>query len=265
MSLHKYAYSDGDPVNMRDPSGESPIATLSISVATLSVLVNVGFTVFSGLRHGQSAASIALNVGQNLLVFGIIAGSSLLSGLVATLATVVLAGLAIYGAIQFILAWPQMDTVDVTIAFVLFLTYGSFGIAIRPAVGLPSVFELQRLPYSAMRSARVDMRNAPIRRSTKTNTNGYPVDYQFFWQEMFSRYPHWFSPKNRAAVDVPRSRIRAPEVDSTWVRYNPGHRAFMNDKLVHHHVNQGPMATPMPESVHQAYFRTIHTNAGGRR
>lgn len=55
----------------------------------------------------------------------------------------------------------------------------------------------------------------------------------------------------------------APRVNTHWVKYNPTHKAYMNDKLIHHHYNQGHIAYAMPDKVHKKWNSILHTLRGG--
>ncbi|MGV3346956.1 hypothetical protein [Bordetella sp. LUAb4] len=42
----------------------------------------------------------------------------------------------------------------------------------------------------------------------------------------------------------------APVVDEVWVRYFPEHKDYLGSGLVHHHLDYGPMAIPLPKDLH---------------
>jgi hypothetical protein len=62
------------------------------------------------------------------------------------------------------------------------------------------------------------------------------------------------SPANRAAIAAGRS----PVVDATWVAHNPTHQSFVGSRLIHHHIDQGAIATGLPEPVHRAWHGILH-------
>lgn len=69
-----------------------------------------------------------------------------------------------------------------------------------------------------------------------------------------------FSSENIAEIRANRS----PKIDDQWITYNSTHAEYKHGKLVHHHVDQGNMATGIPEKAHQKYFKDLHANRGGR-
>ncbi len=38
------------------------------------------------------------------------------------------------------------------------------------------------------------------------------------------------------------------------------HQSFLGDKLIHHHIDQGGIATGLPQSVHWAWNFILHPN-----
>jgi HNH/Endo VII superfamily nuclease toxin with a HHH motif len=70
--------------------------------------------------------------------------------------------------------------------------------------------------------------------------------------------PEYFDAANAAKIRAGRS----PLVNDTWVKTFPEHQGFLGDKLVHHHIDQGPIATPIPETIHQQCYKALHPNQG---
>ena len=50
----------------------------------------------------------------------------------------------------------------------------------------------------------------------------------------------------------------SPKIDSTWVEHFPEHANFVKQVLIHHHVNQGPYAIPVPASTHVGFGGIWH-------
>jgi hypothetical protein len=71
---------------------------------------------------------------------------------------------------------------------------------------------------------------------------------------MLKRQPWLFSEANKVAIRAGRS----PIVDDTWIQHNPTHQSFKGNKLVHHHIDQGPMASGLPEKIHQSWHAELH-------
>jgi RHS repeat-associated protein len=103
---------------------------------------------------------------------------------------------------------------------------------------------------------RVDMSGAP----GKTNAAGHPRNGPWFWRKMLKEHPEMFSDENVASI----KRGRSPIADGKWVEHNPAHANYKGGKLIHHHINQGKMATGIPEAAHKKYFSELHANRGGR-
>jgi RHS repeat-associated protein len=104
----------------------------------------------------------------------------------------------------------------------------------------------------------IDMTKAP---GSNVNSAGFVRNSRWFWRQMLQKDPEMFSPSNVEEIKAGR----APVVDEQWVKYNPSQGAFIDETLVHHHYEQGNMATPLPESVHKGWFKALHeANPGGR-
>jgi RHS repeat-associated protein len=68
-----------------------------------------------------------------------------------------------------------------------------------------------------------------------------------FWTQWCETYGHTLSDANKALI---LDEGLAPVVDGTWTRYFPEHEPFFDRILIHHHLDYGPLAVPMPEPVH---------------
>lgn len=100
----------------------------------------------------------------------------------------------------------------------------------------------------------VDMRLAP--EGSGLNAAGFPRNGPWFWRQLVKTNPEYFDAANLARVRGGRS----PLVNQTWVDEFPSHQGFSGDRLVHHHIDQGAIATPIPETVHQAWYKALHPN-----
>ena len=67
LMLHKYLYSNADPVNRADPSGR--FSSYISLIVTAAIVTNIVATVYNGIRHQKSALGILTDVGINLGVF----------------------------------------------------------------------------------------------------------------------------------------------------------------------------------------------------
>lgn len=104
----------------------------------------------------------------------------------------------------------------------------------------------------------INMDNAPP--GSKVNAAGHPRNNAWFWRQMLKKYPEMFGPENRDRIETGDS----PIVDKIWIKAVPIHKPFEQDKLIHHHINQGAVASGLPESAHSVWHGLIHKNSGGK-
>ncbi len=114
------------------------------------------------------------------------------------------------------------------------------------------------VPESYMNSRLlVNMEPARNLVGSTLNAGGEVRNASYFWQQLIGREPQMFSRGNLYRV---QELGLSPRVDATWVKYNPTHQRFMNDVLAHHHIDQGPIAVPLPQTVHQQWTSVLHGN-----
>lgn len=89
------------------------------------------------------------------------------------------------------------------------------------------------------------------------NASGEVRNAPYFWQQLIEREPQMFSKGNLYRI---QELGLSPRVDATWVEYNPTHQSFMNDVLTHHHIDRGPIAVPLPQTVHEQWTSVLHGN-----
>lgn len=106
---------------------------------------------------------------------------------------------------------------------------------------------------------RINMDNAPA--GSKVNAAGYARNGPWFWRQMLDQHPEMFSDENKVKI---RRGTPAPTIDDQWIKYNSTHAEYKDGKLVHHHIDQGNMATGIPERAHLKYNKDLHPNRGGR-
>jgi hypothetical protein len=100
----------------------------------------------------------------------------------------------------------------------------------------------------------VDM--TPAKPSSGRTVKGAPRNAEYFWKEVYSKRIEQFSVDNISAVR--EKRWKDIKVDEQWVKYNPTHKSFMYNQLVHHHDAQGHIAYAIPAKVHQMYSKLLH-------
>jgi hypothetical protein len=67
-----------------------------------------------------------------------------------------------------------------------------------------------------------------------------------FWRAWSNTYGHTLSEANQAAI----GEGLAPTVDETWLQTFPEQEDYLGQTLVHHHLDRGPLAIPLPAQVH---------------
>lgn len=80
---------------------------------------------------------------------------------------------------------------------------------------------------------------------TKT-LNGGTRNARQFWSQWSDAFPETLSDANVARVRMGQS----PVVDDTWIREFPEHADYSGETLIHHHLDYGADAIPLPGSVH---------------
>ncbi|MHA6194717.1 LysM peptidoglycan-binding domain-containing protein [Pseudomonas wadenswilerensis] len=68
-----------------------------------------------------------------------------------------------------------------------------------------------------------------------------------FWRTWASKYPETLSESNQLGVLKKRA---SPVVDDAWIQSFPEHKDFMGEILVHHHLDYGSIAIPLPGPLH---------------
>ena len=82
--------------------------------------------------------------------------------------------------------------------------------------------------------------------SGESTMNGGLRNAKQFWRAWATRYQSTLSDNNLAAI----ARGRSPVVDEHWIKSFPEAAPYSGETLIHHHLDYGPTAYPLPESVH---------------
>ncbi len=258
QSIHKYAYVHGDPINGLDPSGLVNLTSVLSAVAIISIVSNIALTVIQGKLHDAKISTIAWRVTQNLAFFGAIAGAILLTGWVATVAAVTVAVAGLIGLVNFVVSWPKMSTQDRIIGVLTMATYFAFAGAVhglKPVNAPPTIPDVSPMPEGYfVKASAVDMRGAPA--TSPRTALGFPRNAKWYWKEVLSKHPEFFDATNTTRING--SPSRSPIVNQKWIDYHPQHASFRGQKLIHHHVSQGPIAVAVPESIHRAWTKVLH-------
>lgn len=105
---------------------------------------------------------------------------------------------------------------------------------------------------------KINMDNAPA--GSRVNSAGHARNGPWFWRQMLEKYPQMFSKDNIRNI---REGV-SPKVDDIWIKYNSSHSEYMHGKLIHPHIDQGNVATGIPEAAHVKYNKELHPNRGTR-
>ena len=84
--------------------------------------------------------------------------------------------------------------------------------------------------------------------SGETTLNGGIRNSRQFWSAWAGEYGSTLSPANLARIQA--RNPRAPIVDATWLDSFPEHSAYEGQSLIHHHLEYGPQAIPLPQGAH---------------
>jgi RHS repeat-associated protein len=108
----------------------------------------------------------------------------------------------------------------------------------------------QHTPYQVHIDPRTGRGPMAIDTSTFTSgevtLNGGIRNPRQFWHQWSGTYGDTLSPANQTAV---RAR-RSPVVDDPWIEHFPEHAPYKGETLIHHHLDYGRQAIPLPETVH---------------
>jgi HNH/Endo VII superfamily nuclease toxin with a HHH motif/PPE family len=102
----------------------------------------------------------------------------------------------------------------------------------------------------------VDTGKFRVGRRTETTANGGVRDAKQFWKTWSTEQQQTLSQANRDLI----ATRKAPVVDDEWLKHYPEHAPWKGKPLVHHHVDQGKVAIPLPEPLHRfkPHFRIWH-------
>jgi HNH/Endo VII superfamily nuclease toxin with a HHH motif len=128
---------------------------------------------------------------------------------------------------------------------------------LRPTSGVGISSNFSVLPESYVPIGRV-INTSGFNITGRTNSAGFPRETAQYWREYARQFPEDLSPANRESA----AAGRAPVIDAAWIVRHPEHARFTGEILIHHHLNQGPYAVPIPQSIHQSWFSTWHPLRG---
>jgi len=79
------------------------------------------------------------------------------------------------------------------------------------------------------------------------NSQGWMRDSEYFFKNLQNQSPQIFSKQNTKVIN----NGLAPEVDSTFIKYFPQYKDYMEQELKHHHIGGEGQAMPIPAELHQ--------------
>ena len=77
--------------------------------------------------------------------------------------------------------------------------------------------------------------------------NGGIRDNKQFWKEWLKLNPDTISSSNRHKIEVLEL---SPKIDNQWIQHYPDHAPYKGETIIHHHVDQGAHAIPVPQGTH---------------
>ena len=78
------------------------------------------------------------------------------------------------------------------------------------------------------------------------------IEFRNQWMEL---QPESISPSNAYRI---QELELSPKIDQTWIESYPEHSDYLGETLIHHHVDQGPIAIPVPASTHVGFGPPWH-------
>jgi hypothetical protein len=118
--------------------------------------------------------------------------------------------------------------------------------------GLPNADPIPESYY--IKGTGIDM-TAAMPRSGRT-VHGNPRNAKYFWDQLIKKRPEMFSPENRAFIA--KNQFNKVNADDQWIKYNPTHKSYKFNQLVHHHHKQRNIAFAIPQKVHQKWTSRLH-------
>jgi hypothetical protein len=229
--LHKYLYSTNDPVNQIDPSGNSTILEKLTVGAIISVLSIILFDANVPVYAPESKAPRKLTIDERVVAAQEEEEKIVLETLFH-IAVVLLSHTRILGGgkgpTPSRSGSPQLGDPPYVIRY-------------NPSVpGRPD-------PDWSIDTAAYAIGEATERGGVRNRSQ--------FWRDWLNQKPETLSPSNRYRIESLMNPANprvgpSPTVDDTWISHFPEHAPFKGEVIIHHHVEQGRYAIPVPAPTH---------------
>ncbi|QNN43835.1 hypothetical protein [Pedobacter roseus] len=118
--------------------------------------------------------------------------------------------------------------------------------------GLPNTDPIPEAYY--IKNMGIDMTPASPRNGH--TVYGNPRNAKYFWDQLIKKRPEMFSKENRTFIR--NNQFNKVNADDQWIKYNPTHKSYRFNQLVHHHHKQRNMAFAIPAKVHQKWTSRLH-------
>lgn len=237
-----------------DPSGHCPWCVIAAGGA----LVGAGLQIYSNYQNGMS--------GSAAWTSGV--GTAALEGAVAGLTVAMAAPVALAVAGEGLMG-VGLATGSTTL-FGAGISAGEAASGLSAAIFGASALAAEegivaesppsspyRTPYDPQNPGRPDPAKSVDTTqfsSGKPTANGGIRNAPQFWKTWQQQSPQTISPANAQSILDGKS----PVIDAQWIESYPEHVGFEGNGLVHHHVNQGPYAIPVPKDTHVGFGGPWH-------
>lgn len=81
---------------------------------------------------------------------------------------------------------------------------------------------------------------------TSVISEGSARNSRQFWKLWYNKYPETLSQNNLNKLKQGLSQ----RVDSHWTQHFPEHQNYIDQQLIHHHLNFGDQVYPLPKKLH---------------